>query len=207
MTAAVNGYEAEVRYYTEGDTTHYVEYKFALCFGGETITSVYVNDVAPPVPGEKPRYEVITDGDGYEVSNIVWVDMTKESFVESTDVFEDGGVYRVYIPVAITDSAKYRFSSQINTYVNGEEATVDIIGDEYAIFWYEFPICSSSTPGDVNRDTKINLADVTGMLQYIAKWSVELDTEAADVNDDTNINLSDVTLLLKYIAKWDVELK
>lgn len=207
VTATVNGNDAEVTYYTEGDTKHYVEYTFEPCFGGETITSVYVNDVVPPVPGESPKYEVTAVGDGYEVSNIMWIDMTKESLVESTDIFEDGGVYRAYIQVAITDSAKYRFSSQINAYVNGDEATVDILGDEYAIFWYEFPICSSSTPGDVNGDTKINLADVSLILKYIAKWDVVLDLDAADVTDDGNVNLADVSLMLKYIAKWDVVLK
>ena len=65
----------------------------------------------------------------------------------------------------------------------------------------------ASTPGDVNRDTNIDLFDVTLMLKHIAKWNVEMDTDAADVNDDTDISLADVTLMMKYIAKWDVELK
>jgi len=59
----------------------------------------------------------------------------------------------------------------------------------------------------VNRDTNINLADVSLMLKYIAKWDVEMDTDAADVTGEGKINLGDVSLMLKYIAKWDVVLK
>ncbi len=63
------------------------------------------------------------------------------------------------------------------------------------------------TPGDVNGDDKINLGDASLALKYIAKWDVEVNTDAADVNDDDKVNLADVSLLLKYIAKWDVVLK
>ncbi len=63
------------------------------------------------------------------------------------------------------------------------------------------------TPGDVTGEGKINLADVSLILKYIAKWDVELNTSAADVTADGKVNLADVSLLLKYIAKWDVTLK
>lgn len=58
--------------------------------------------------------------------------------------------------------------------------------------------------GDVNGDEKINLADVTKVLQYIAKWELaDFNKDAADVNADGKINLSDATKMLKYIAKWE----
>jgi len=72
---------------------------------------------------------------------------------------------------------------------------------------FDFTMKDASTPGDVNRDTNINLADVSLMLKYIAKWDVEMDTDAADVTGEGKINLGDVSLMLKYIAKWDVVLK
>lgn len=58
--------------------------------------------------------------------------------------------------------------------------------------------------GDVNGDEKVNLADVTKVLQYIAKWELTgFNKDAADVNADSKINLSDATKMLKYIAKWN----
>ncbi|MBR4881100.1 MAG: dockerin type I repeat-containing protein, partial [Clostridia bacterium] len=57
--------------------------------------------------------------------------------------------------------------------------------------------------GDVSRDGKVNLGDVTGILKNIAKWETTINLDAADVNKDAKINLADVTKMLKYIAKWD----
>jgi len=63
------------------------------------------------------------------------------------------------------------------------------------------------TYGDVNGDTKINLTDVSKLLQYVAKWNVENFAEAAaDVNADGKVNLSDAARMLQYIAKWEVTL-
>ena len=62
------------------------------------------------------------------------------------------------------------------------------------------------TYGDANGDDTVNLSDVTLMLQYIAKWDVSVNENAADANADGSVNLSDVTLMLQYIAKWDVVL-
>jgi len=86
-------------------------------------------------------------------------------------------------------------------YAEGAEYTFTEDVTVYAV-WKD-----ASTPGDVNRDTNINLADVSLMLKYIAKWDVEMDTDAADVTGEGKINLGDVSLMLKYIAKWDVVLK
>ncbi|MBE6707616.1 MAG: hypothetical protein E7578_00050 [Ruminococcaceae bacterium] len=61
--------------------------------------------------------------------------------------------------------------------------------------------------GDVNGDEKINLSDVSKLLQYVAKWEVENFAEdAADVNDDGKVNLTDASRMLQYIAKWEVVL-
>ena len=63
------------------------------------------------------------------------------------------------------------------------------------------------TPGDTDRNTKVNLADASLILKHIAKWDVSPDLDAADVTGDGKVNLADVSLILKYIAKWDVVLK
>jgi len=62
------------------------------------------------------------------------------------------------------------------------------------------------TSGDVTGDGKVNLTDASGILKYIAKWDISMNTVAADVNCDGKVNLTDVSMILKYIAKWDVVL-
>ena len=57
------------------------------------------------------------------------------------------------------------------------------------------------TPGDVNDDGSINIADVTSILSIMAgNQSDSLIKEAADVNDDGAINVADVTSVLSIMA-------
>lgn len=57
------------------------------------------------------------------------------------------------------------------------------------------------TPGDVNDDEKINIADVTSILSIMAgNQSDSLIKEAADVNGDGAINVADVTSVLSIMA-------
>jgi len=60
--------------------------------------------------------------------------------------------------------------------------------------------------GDANGDGKIDAKDVILLRQYIAKYDVTLDLDAADVNADGKIDAKDVILLRQYIAKYDVHL-
>ncbi|MBQ7826922.1 MAG: DUF4091 domain-containing protein [Clostridia bacterium] len=57
--------------------------------------------------------------------------------------------------------------------------------------------------GDVNRDGKITLSDVSGILQSIAGWQTDVNTDAADVDKTGAVNLADITKILKSIAGWD----
>ena len=57
------------------------------------------------------------------------------------------------------------------------------------------------TPGDVNDDGSINIADVTSILSIMAgNQSDSLIREAADVNGDGAINVADVTSVLSIMA-------
>ncbi len=56
--------------------------------------------------------------------------------------------------------------------------------------------------GDVNRDGKANIGDVSGVLQNVAKWDSNINTDAADVDKSGDVNLVDVTKLLKKTANW-----
>ncbi len=61
-------------------------------------------------------------------------------------------------------------------------------------------------PGDANMDAKINLSDVSRMLQHIAKWSVDVSEGSADVDKNGKVNLADASRMLQYIAKWNVDI-
>ncbi|MBO4814300.1 MAG: dockerin type I repeat-containing protein [Muribaculaceae bacterium] len=52
--------------------------------------------------------------------------------------------------------------------------------------------------GDVNRDGKVNVTDVTALINMIL-GVIEKDMESADVNGDGKINVSDVTALINII--------
>lgn len=58
--------------------------------------------------------------------------------------------------------------------------------------------------GDTNSDGKINLFDLILLRKYLAKWSVDIDLQAADAYYDGKVNLFDLILMRKYLAKWNV---
>lgn len=155
------------------------------------------------------------EGDVYTVTGdteitAVWEEKTCYVLYDSTNGDPlQGFNYPVGKPVLLADNIFPAPEGKVfagwligdDIYAEGAEYTFTEDVMVYAV-WKD-----ASTPGDVNRDTMINLSDVSLTLKHIAKWDVEMDMDAADVNDDTNVNLSDISLLLKYIAKWDVVLK
>ena len=90
---------------------------------------------------------------------------------------------------------KANFTGNVSVAGKADDAAVatdDVIGDYKALIY-----------GDVNRDGKINLADVSGILQSVAGWNTDVNTDAADVDKTGKLNLADITKVLKYIAGWD----
>ena len=208
VEATINGYEAKVTYYSDGDNIHYVEYKFAPCFDGEYIPSVDITNVVSPMPGEKPVYNA-TISEGCTITHIDWGWEDIQELMDPDYAFADGNTYGIFFWVEFSDPENYRFTNNMIVTVNGKEATYEFFSDGTLFVEYIFEPCGMEfryLPGDANTDGAVNLSDVTAILQYIAKWNVQIDTDAADVVRDGIINLSDVTLLLKYIAKWNVVL-
>ncbi|MBE6708761.1 MAG: hypothetical protein E7578_05920 [Ruminococcaceae bacterium] len=80
----------------------------------------------------------------------------------------------------------------------------DIIQEYKVLYVYSDNHDSVIREGDVNRDGKVNLTDVSLMLKYIAKWDVTIIYYIADINGDDKVNLNDVTLVLQKIAGWDM---
>lgn len=66
----------------------------------------------------------------------------------------------------------------------------------------EVTLFGSSQPamlGDVNNDGKVNISDVTALIDYLLGSTVDINTKNADLNGDTTINISDVTALIDAI--------
>ena len=56
------------------------------------------------------------------------------------------------------------------------------------------------TPGDVNADGSISIADVTALIDYLLGGNPEeIDLDAADVNTDGQISIADVTSLIDLL--------
>ena len=56
------------------------------------------------------------------------------------------------------------------------------------------------TPGDVNMDGNVNIADVTDLIDYLLSGDASLiDLAAADVDQDDNVNIADVTALIDLL--------
>lgn len=58
--------------------------------------------------------------------------------------------------------------------------------------------------GDTVGNGAIDLADVLGVLKYVAGWEADIHVPAADADLNGYVDLKDAVLLLKYIADWDV---
>ena len=126
------------------------------------------------------------------------IDQMMEKFPEITfTMTHDGDTATLTISGAVDELNRYK----VYAVAVGESASTNSFTAKITVSDYGY------IPGDANGDELVNIMDVTAMLQYIAKWNVEIDTVAADVVRDGTMNLSDVTLLLKYIAKWNVELE
>lgn len=64
------------------------------------------------------------------------------------------------------------------------------------------------TPGDVNKDGNVNIADVTALIDYLLSGDASsIDIVAADVNLDEDVNIADVTALIDQLLSSPSSLK
>ncbi len=119
---------------------------------------------------------------------------------------DDGGFYKG-MPVGTTSA---EFLDEFEGEYILKNAKGDAVSGETPI-GTDFTIHSGDNSrkiviyGDVNRDSKVNLGDVSAMLKHIARWNNDINLTASDVTLDSKVNLADVSTILKYLAKWDVE--
>lgn len=143
-------------------------------------------------------------GDSY-TSNYVAAVHTKASPVVENRVEATCVSTGSYDSVIYCSKCGERLSSETKTIsINSNAHAYDNSDDMYC------NLCGIERPaytlGDVNEDSKINNRDYALLMQYINKWDVALNTDAADVNADGKINNRDYALLMQYINKWDVVL-
>ena len=81
-------------------------------------------------------------------------------------------------------------------HLDGTYAHVDEGASNPGYFTYRHPFIR----GDVNRDGKVNIADVTALINYLLSNDASgVDILAVDTNDDGKRNISDVTALTNFL--------
>ena len=95
---------------------------------------------------------------------------------------------------------------------------IDADGDLNAIFNYHTPdgleVCAATAKvikgvqpvlyGDVNGDSKVNVADRIVLTRYLAGWdsNKEIIERNSDVNNDGKVNVADRIVLTRHLAGW-----
>ena len=89
-------------------------------------------------------------------------------------------------------------------YGNGEYGITPEKGEEfYTASYRDEPVTPHFESGDVNRDGKLNIKDVTLIQKYLAKITdlSPAQQRLADYNGDSKINVRDATAIQKFLAK------
>ncbi len=108
-------------------------------------------------------------------------------------VFNQGGStagsHQTVDVMGVRETAFFEITSQTNKY------TVADVTDQYLPY-----LDNDVTPGDVNGDGRLSIADVTALITYLLGGTPAVFVEeAADVNGDTRVNISDVTALTNIL--------
>jgi len=84
-------------------------------------------------------------------------------------------------------------------------ALFDSSGREISASWIDGTFeCITGICGDVNRNSEVNMADVTMLFNNVTYGYPPLsDTWAADVNCDNKINMGDLTVLFNHVTYGD----
>ena len=99
----------------------------------------------------------------------------------------------VYFPEEVTEPGEYTLEIPAGAIII---YTLDEDVNELN-FHYTIAGGSGFTPGDVNDDGHVNIADVTALIDILLSGAVAPD--AADVNGDNNVTIADVTALIDML--------
>ena len=102
------------------------------------------------------------------------------------------GEYQAYNgPIEVTETCTITAKATKDGWNASEEAVA-----EYVI---EIPVVH--TIGDVNHDGKVNIKDVTVLIDYLLDNTTEVCSTCADVKSDGSINIGDVTSLIDMLLQ------
>ena len=66
-------------------------------------------------------------------------------------------------------------------------------------------VVTQAQKGDVNKDGRVNISDVTDLINYLLSGDADgINLWAADVDSSGNINISDVTSLINYLLSGNI---
>lgn len=103
--------------------------------------------------------------------------------------------------VGITASGKLGFVKATGTAMPANKAWLEYTGTAELVLPFEE---AAFVLGDVNRDRKVTIADVTALVNIILGKATEADNydrKAANVNGDEDITIADVTALVNMILR------
>lgn len=154
---------------------------------GKDYTDYYANAVkfdvkAQNLTGNQQYLLLVLKGEGVPTAeNIAYIDQAAA---------QNGSVSFTAYPSALTKGTYYVYL------VGGGTAFAD---SQVASFEYD----KKYTLGDVNEDGKINISDVTVVLNHVVENIVLAGNKymAADVTKDGVVNIRDVTRLLNYVVE------
>ena len=158
VNATVNGYTATVHKAYEQDPSRYitVEYNFGEC-SDSVVNNIIVENVTPPVAGEKPNYTYSVRGTGYQMNTaknayydaywknppekwyyikngIGWFDMTDWDWVYENETFIAGHEYQVRVYLKAEDGFSFAhnnyYEPTVTATVNGYTATPFTTGSD-----------------------------------------------------------------------------
>ena len=110
--------------------------------------------------------------------------------------------------VYLLNAAGSHFVKQSAGHVNAFEAYADNVrasnATQFQIVLDEGAGGSESLRGDVKKDGKINIADVTALIDYLLSGDdSRIDLQAAECKIDGRINIADVTALIDYLLSGE----
>ena len=189
VDAKINGEKAIV-YSDYSSTTVSIGYEFPVTekAAPTIISSVYVNGIDAPGFGKAPDMEG-TCGEGYEITEIVWVDTTGEYKDHVYDIteFEVGHKYTVQITLKVKDGYEFSADGYYND-VTGEINMEPAI--EYGTYsvteltiGYEFPVVEA--PEHIHEYTSVVTAPTCTAKGYTTYTCACGDTYKADEKDAT----------------------
>ena len=98
--------------------------------------------------------------------------------------------------IGITPSGKLGFVKATGTAMPANKAWIEYDGSKELVL----PIEDTTLKGDVNHDGKVDVADVTTLVDYILGNTPQgFDASNCNVNEDTKIDVGDVTSLVDII--------